>query len=334
MSILIYPQNNTIIDTHTSIQNGFIEKISKNGITDALEWLFPIKKGNELTHPESIRFEWLMEKDESSYIFEISENACFSPSFSAETQNNFFVMTNFKIGQKYYWRINGCSPFTFTTKDNRFRFIEAEGALNIRDLGGINIKQGLLFRGSEINKEYKITPSGKSVLKNDLRIKTEVSLRKEFELPDGISCIDDGILYKFLPYRPYNEVFEEEHRKELVHIMEFLANEDNYPIYFHCLGGADRTGMIALYLRALLGESEEDILTDYELTSLSSYAYGLSEGVSALGFRSRLSDYFQEFFNRFNTYEGEDLCKKTESFLIDCRVKTETIDKIKKILKK
>ena len=92
--------------------------------------------------------------------------------------------------------------------------------------------------------------------------------------------------------------------------------------------------MIALFLRALVGEKNEDIFTDYELTSLYSYAYGISEGVDSLGFRSRFSDYFRKFMTTYNTYEGETLCERTEAFLLECNVKPETIDKVRRIIKK
>jgi hypothetical protein len=141
-----------------------------------------------------------------------------------------------------------------------------------------------------------------------------------------------GIKCKHLPYRPYREMFEDEHRKGIAKIMEFLSEEENYPIYFHCLGGADRTGMVAFLLRALMGEDDEDILTDYELTSLSSYAYGTGEGVDSLGFRSRESDYFREFLAIFNTYGGDSFGEKAEDFLLECNVKQSTMEKIRRIL--
>lgn len=167
-----------------------------------------------------------------------------------------------------------------------------------------------------------------------MNIKTEINLRKESQLDDKVCCVGDDIHYRYLPYRPYIEIFEEEHRREIVDIMECLADENNYPIYFHCLAGGDRTGMIALFLRGLLGESDEDILTDYELTSLSSYAYQLTDGEGALGFRSRFSEGFQEFLSVFNTYKGETVGEHTEAFLLECGVPPETIAKIRNNLKK
>ena len=115
--------------------------------------------------------------------------------------------------------------------------------------------------------------------------------------------------------------------------MNFLSDEENYPIYIHCLGGADRTGMIAFYLRALAGECDELIHLDYELTSLSTYAYGLAEGARRDGFRNRTSDIYTEFLAMLNEYApGGALSAKVRAFLLDCGVATECIDKILSII--
>lgn len=46
--------------------------------------------------------------------------------------------------------------------------------------------------------------------------------------------------------------------------LRVFANPDNYPIIFHCRGGADRTGSLAFILNALQGVSEADLIKDYE----------------------------------------------------------------------
>ena len=53
-------------------------------------------------------------------------------------------------------------------------------------------------------------------------------------------------------------------------VLEIFADEKNYPIYFHCAVGADRTGTIGMYLDTILGMSSEDILLNYNFTSLAS----------------------------------------------------------------
>lgn len=332
MCTLICPQNGVVIDTHTHIQGEFIRQIREQGIAAALEWLLPRKNDGELTYPQPIQFQWSCD-DSSQYVFELSEDAAFAAPYTIHTDSTDCTVTNLKIGQTYYWRVNGGAYNTFSTLDNQYRFLQVDGALNVRDLGGIHIKQGLLYRGSEIDREYKISNAGKRVLKEDLKIKSEINLRKEMEHRNAESCIGEGVRYQYLPYRPYGEMFEQEHRDGIVTIMEFLADENNYPVYFHCLGGADRTGMIAFLLRGLLGEADEDILIDYELTSLSSYAHGRAEGVSSLGFRSRETEYFQNFRSLFDAYNGNSIAEKTESFLMNCNVKLSTIEKIRSILK-
>lgn len=319
---LEFPRDGCTVDTHTALQNAFIKLIHESGITAALDWLLSQKCEVELSRPKQIRFAWA--KDGSKqYHFELAEDEEFLTAISATTDQASYECTNLKIGQRYFWRVNGCWPFSFDTADNQYRFMQIDSVLNVRDVGGINIKQGLLYRGAEINEEFVISDLGKKAVKQ-LKIKTEVNLRKEAAYTGTVSAAGDEVRYKQLPYRPYLEIFEEEHRKGVVAIMEFLAEEENYPVYFHCLAGADRTGMIALYLRALLGESDEDILTDYELTSLSPYA----------GFRSRYAEYFTEFLDEFNKIPGATLADKTERFLLDSQVKPETLDRIRKIIGK
>ena len=134
------------------------------------------------------------------------------------------------------------------------------------------------------------------------------------------------------------EVFEEKRRKNIKEIMEFLADEKNYPVYFHCKGGADRTGMLAIYLRALAGETEDQIFTDYELTSLSTYGAVLDRKYGVIvtettGFRRRTDSYMVEFLNELDKYNGENFNEKIKNFLLDCDIAQETLDRITKIIK-
>ena len=111
----------------------------------------------------------------------------------------------------------------------------------------------------------------------------------------------------------------------------FLADETIYPTYIHCSGGADRAGMIALYLRSICGESDEDIHRDYEMTSLSTYA----GYVNKTGFRHRYMNGYNTLLDGLEPYApGGTIREKAIAFLLDCGVKPETMDKIASILKK
>ena len=332
MPRLIYPSPDDTVSTHTGIQTEFIKRIGKNGTESALEWLLPIKNNCECSYPENltIRFETDVLPP---YEIIISEAQDLTRGVKYLTDSPSLTLTNLKVGWEYFVFISGELVGKIKTADEKFRFVKIDGLLNVRDLGGIKIKQGMIYRGSDIMGEYNITDVGKDTFSCKLGIKTELNLRKETS-PDRISPLT-SIPHIYLPYRPYMEIFEEEHKQGISEIFDFLSDENNYPIYFHCLGGADRTGMIALYLRALLGESDEDILTDYELTSLSTYAGGLTEGIDAQGFRSRNSDYFVKFLAALSKYSDKnELRFSVPAFLAECGVKEETLEKIISILKK
>lgn len=265
-------------------------------------------------------------------MFEISETADFSHSLRYSTTGLDYSLTNFKTGTKYYWRVNGNKTYSFETLNNGPRFIKIDGVPNVRDLGGNAIKQGMLFRGGSLNDYYQITEEGKRVFVDELGIKTELDLRLEAVGRLNESPAGDRVTLRQIPYRPYEEAFEQQYKQNICIIMSVFADESNYPVYFHCRGGADRTGMLALYLRALLGESDDDIHTDYELTSLSAYAAGEKEG--AKGYRSRNASYYREFLDLLDVYApGKPLSVKVKAFLLNCGVSMDVINRIQFILK-
>lgn len=328
-----YPVNGFVFDTHTDIQNEFIKRIQAEGTECALEWLETVKNRQECSYPRSLLLSWEGETF-SDYFLEISEREDFANTVVIKTRKNSYNLDNLKVGQTYYWRINGGETHCFQTVNSFPRFIKIDGALNVRDLGGNKIKQGMLYRGSEFDEHYHLTSEGYRSFVEELKIKTELDLRGESDVYLKDSPLKDKVQIIQYYYRPYMEVFETRHKETICKIMDVLSNEKNYPIYIHCIGGADRTGMVALYLRALVGESDDDIHTDYELTGLSTYAYGLAEG--ATGFRSRYMPIYVEFLEelRKNFEPDTPLSVVVKAFLLDCGVTQECIDKIVKIIKK
>lgn len=52
-------------------------------------------------------------------------------------------------------------------------------------------------------------------------------------------------------------------------IFEYYAQADKQHVYFHCWGGADRTGVTGFLLNAICGVSYTDAIIDFELTTLT-----------------------------------------------------------------
>ena len=331
---LLYPVENFVFDTPTELQNAFSDKIKTSGDIAAFEWLESTAEVNEYSHPQTLNFSW--EIDEEVSVFEISKYEDFRTSHIIKTNKKFCEIGNFEVGQKYFWRVNGCLPRSFTTLNNFTRFIKIDGVKNVRDLGGNKIKQGVLYRGSELNGEYDITETGKKTFLEELSIHTELDLRGEVTGRFDKCVFGSEFNYKFIPYCAYSQVFEEKAKKDICDIMQLFADEKNYPIYFHCHAGADRTGMIALFLRALVGEDEESMYLDYALTTLScEHPYSNADLPESFVARTTNAGNFIEFVEYLEKYApNKSLSEKIKAFLFDCGVTTECMEKIVSIIKK
>lgn len=311
MIVLKKPKIGEQINLLTDIQIKFIKSDrSKINVAD-FDYL-DLKKSVEedSSFPKEIIFEWEAQEDG---ILQISESENFD-NFFQEIGKSSVKITNLKSGTRYYWRVvcvNEISDiFYFDTANTCPRFIKIDGLTNVRDCGGWKtisgkyIKQGQLYRGSEMNSHLSISDDGLKTMKNVLKIKSILDLRGQNE---EVKDVYQG-LYKNIPAYPYGTWFN--HPEIAREIFEFVLNTENFPLYFHCWGGADRTGTLSFLLGAILGQSYKDLFDDYEITSLSIW-----------GARSRNSEgHFKPLLNMFNEFNGETTQEKAENYLISCGV--------------
>ncbi|KAL8821583.1 MAG: hypothetical protein Q9223_000427 [Gallowayella weberi] len=78
--------------------------------------------------------------------------------------------------------------------------------------------------------------------------------------------------------------------RELKQVLEVLADAENYPVYFHCTSGKDRTGLVAFILLSILEVPLNMISVDYmasEVELVSERKFRIQE-LQAMG----LSDDF------------------------------------------
>ena len=328
-----FPPEGYVFDTYMDGQRIFIDKVRTEGIDAALDWLK--REQGDLDFSCSKKLIFKFDSVEDSCLLEISDNGDFCDSVSYKCCANSCEVGNLKAGQRYYWRVNGKDIHSFTNAPNEWRFISIDGLKNIRDVGGRNVKAGLVYRGCEVfGENFRITEDGKKTLRDELKVKSILDLRGEWLGKFGEGVPIEGVALKQIPYRPYIEVFEEKHRQKIKEIMEFLSDENNYPVYFHCMGGADRTGMVAIYLQALCGDKPEDIFLDYELTSLAKI-YNPEKLVSDNYYRNHKASYFQAFLAELEKCApGESFNTQIRAFLLESGVSEECLNKVIKILKK
>ena len=180
----------------------------------------------------------------------------------------------------------------------RSRWRRMDGVQNVRDLGGLKglggktVVTGKVFRSAQFNKaalyrpvtneqgkverEYfgsckaTMTPEQVAAAQKTFGIRTDLDLRGT-EQCRGMkgSPLGENVRFVNVPASNYAGIFKGEGAKRMADALRIFTDEKNYPVIFHCVQGADRTGSLAFVLQALLGVSAEDRLLDWELTAFS-----------------------------------------------------------------
>ena len=298
----------------------------------------------------------------------VSEDKKFTNAKELETTGNSVTVRNLFSNTQYYWRVVGGNTKsivgTFTTGDYP-RWILARsltgeeggrGIYNVRDMGGYmtssgkRVKQGLVYRGGEITTmsssgHYNtITEVAKKAFREDMGMVggIELDLRGTSDISDGYKACgfaeNGDIDYVMHAIKSYEETFTRT-RSEVAPIFELLKNANNKPVYYHCFGGADRTGTIGFLLNGLLGVSYEDLVIDFELTSYSSIN---NEHIrNHLDGHQHQYDRWPALINQLKTdttggyaYDADASLKDNiEQFLTKaCSVPQDTIDTIRDIM--
>ena len=321
---LLEPANGAVVQQLTQKQIDFIRDITGPKVEE-FDWANLKQKKDEYSLPLPVVFRW--EGAEKAMLV-LSPNANFSETVTYEAEGQVEVY-NLLIGHTYYWYVQTedekSEVWNFTMDPMAPRLIMAGGLSNVRDIGGRTtmegkqIRQGMIYRGCEMEFHHIITEDGIDVLANQLKIRTDLDIR--FEAVDKIfqSALGAQVNFELIPCKPYGEFVED---KEIAgKIFRLFTQEEMYPFYIHCWGGADRTGTIILILCGILGVDDQALFEDYEFTSLSIW-----------GNRSRKSELFMTLMTALDQYEGKNLSEKCRAFLLDCGLSQEEIETIRCIL--
>jgi protein-tyrosine phosphatase len=166
------------------------------------------------------------------------------------------------------------------------RMIALEGAVNFRDLGGYETRDGrrtrwrTLFRADGLGE---LTETDLAVLRR-LGIRTVIDLRSGSELERGRFDVEaHPVAFHHFPFidelpdaqdfdrRPgllgtqYLEIVRDA-GSQILGALAVLAAPDALPAVFHCTAGKDRTGVLSAVVLSLLGVDEPTVVADYALS--------------------------------------------------------------------
>ena len=350
----------------------------RDGVTEN-DYLDPVgadyEKGEKSDENKGIEisFEPSESLKNKEYTISYGLKADLSDAKTMNTSNTSVRIKNLLVNQKYYFKVSADGKDSvisdFKTGDYP-RWIDARPMFNVRDMGGYmtssgqRIKQGMVYRGGEINSKtgwygsqrytddfgntdtrdghiVTQTDASKRAFREDMGMINglEVDLRSGSET-NGYPVTSNvcnfaenkDISYKMLSISSYANGMKN-NTSQIKQLFEAFAQSDEHPVYYHCYGGADRTGVVGFMLGALLGMSYTDLVIDFELTSYSSNP--------SRNYRSHLRNGPWNEWPGMVTYLKNDLGWGTTKTIKDgmedylktkCNVSQTTIDTIRNIM--
>lgn len=318
-----------VYPVHTQLQKAYL-------LDDAANILLYADGTKEKSHPLPVTLDLSGTTEEYTEI-EYCESADFHDSFYAKIQDGYARIYNLKTGAVYYYR--GVSKkgkgttLAFQTEEALPRNLMIEGVTNARDLGGYQtptgkIKQGMLYRTARLNQNKAdapspiITENGITTMLENLHIKTEIDLRRTSDNEIGsltASVLGETVNYQNCPMVSTSDMLTA-NSDSIRKVFSLLAEEKNYPLFYHCSIGTDRTGYISFLILSLLGVARDDVYRDYLFSDFASIG---SE-------RTILNVAGFSFF--LSLKPGNTPAEQAENFLLEIGVTKEEIQSVRRIL--
>lgn len=274
--------------------------------------------------------------ENTEFKVEYGTKADYSNAVTVNTTAKSIAVNNLLKNTKYYVRItasaNGYTKTaedSFKTADIGPRVMTVGGVLNVRDLGGYETSfgkttlQGLAFRGAQPDEKGKsvLTSQGDKLLSRDIAVGLDLDLRSGSESGGITKSVISSAQYLNFRISPYAAAFSDSQKELYRQVFASYADVNNYPIYVHCVYGADRTGTVCFILNALLGVDEKTLIQDYEYTSFS-----------FVGLRSsKTTEEMKAFLSSFSALSGDTPAEKAENYLLSIGVTSEEISTIRGI---
>lgn len=267
---------NTIdVDIETPAIRTFLEDPSIHEFYTSDTEYTGTKGGRISCSARPVTFTWAASSERTLYISESKDFSSVVKTIQVGASATKTEVYNLVPGVTYYCRTVSSSGNTVWetsfVPEGPFRAIKVSGASNTRDLGGWKtadgkvVRYGMLFRGA--------APSSSSRELLDLGVGVEMDLRgypsttgsPNASSPFGAELINRPVcqfMYGESSHEP--GVSADDYQQAIREIIYCL--KEGVGVYFHCIGGADRTGTLSYLILALLGVDEADLCKEYELT--------------------------------------------------------------------
>jgi len=299
------------------------------------------------SQPRGVEFQWKFSgnRGDIHYELQVADNAELNDALVLEPPHSQFFLHNLEIGKKYYWKAaavykDGGRVETevqcFTVESLAPRVMYVPNVDNFRDLGGKKglegriSAQGMIYRSTGLNNNstdggktpggVRFTTEGKRIMLEDLKLKTEVDLRAHSETAGMTeSPLGPSVKYINISSCCYGAIYNPAGRENYAQLFRIFCDRSNYPINFHCIAGADRTGSLGFLLGAVLGYSVDDLIIDFTYTTFMA---------------SRTPSMFDTLYRPMMAYGSGDepLAERAERYLLQSGITAEEIQAFRDIM--
>ena len=328
---------------HTAEQQAYLDYAGDFSTIDPN--LYP-NGSTSISDPVAVTLEWTHGVTEGKTLKNYSvihgQKADLSDGYEVKgTKNKKLDVYNSYIGKNYFKVIANYTDdskdetaiLEYTVKNNGPRNLKVGNMTNCRDLGGRitedggTIKQGLIFRtcGNNYNmRGLKYDDEAKTTFLDELKVKTEINVSNDDTYNFGFEGIK---LRKFyMDYGGSANHHLSRNTESVKNFFNYLADENNYPVFYHCRIGTDRTGLCTIMTLGLLGVSENTIYQDYLFSNFG--AIGEKRYIGEQAGQDNIKNYMAEI----NRLSGKTFKNKVYNFLLSIGVTKENLNKVISIL--